>query len=275
MERNHFGKCVLCGKECELTFEHIPPRAAFNSTPVRPVSGVEVLTEKNLNDKERLPWDTTGLRYQNQQQGMGRYSLCATCNNNTGSWYGDAYVYFANVVHAAITNCSDKDPDGITIQGVYPLRFVKQVLSMFCSICNSDAPSFEPIKKFVLDKDAVGLDKNKYKLCMYFTRSTVYKQTGLMVSMKSTPVGIEIMTLAEITAYPFGFILYLDPFETWDYKGTDITACADCGYDDRCNISMPWKIEEMNDIFPESYRSREEIIELFNENRERKKALDG
>lgn len=67
----HWGKCALCGKECELTFEHIPPRAAFNSTPARPVSGVEVLTEKNLNDKERLPWDTTGLRYQNQQQRHG------------------------------------------------------------------------------------------------------------------------------------------------------------------------------------------------------------
>jgi SNF2 family DNA or RNA helicase len=45
----HWGKCALCGKECELTFEHIPPRAAFNSTPARPVSGVEVLTEKNLS----------------------------------------------------------------------------------------------------------------------------------------------------------------------------------------------------------------------------------
>ena len=217
MPKKHFGKCALCGKECELTFEHVPPRAAFNSKPARPVSGVEVLTEKNLNDKERMPWDTTGLRYQNQQQGMGRYSLCAACNNNTGAWYGDAYVYFANVAHAAITNRSDNDPDGITIQGVYPLRFVKQVLSMFCSTCNSDAPSFESIKKFVLNKDAVGLDKSKYKLYMYFTQSTVYKQTGIMVSMKSTSVGIETMARAEITADPFGFILYRDLSETGDY----------------------------------------------------------
>lgn len=260
MRHKHFGKCALCGQECELTFEHIPPRAAFNSTPARPISGMELLTKKNLDNEERMPWDTTGLKYQNQQQGMGRYSLCTTCNNNTGAWYGDAYVYFANVAHAAITNRSDNDPDGITIQGVYPLRFVKQVLSMFCSTCNSDASSFEPIKSFVLDKDAVGLDKSKYKLCMYFTNSTVYKQTGLMVSMKSTPAGIETMALAEITAYPFGFVLYIDPSETWDYQGTDITDCADCGYDDKCDISMPWKIEEMNDIFPECYRSRDEII---------------
>ena len=71
----HFGKCALCGQECELTFEHIPPRAAFNSTPTKPVSGEELL------DDDRMPWDTTGLKYTNQQKGMGRYSLCPKCNN--------------------------------------------------------------------------------------------------------------------------------------------------------------------------------------------------
>ncbi len=93
--KNHFGKCALCGKECELTFEHVPPRAAFNSTPTRPVSENEIFKEEVINDKERMPWDTEGLKYQNQQQGMGRYSLCHECNNNTGSWYGDAYITFA------------------------------------------------------------------------------------------------------------------------------------------------------------------------------------
>lgn len=68
--KNHFGKCALCGKECELTFEHVPPRAAFNSTPARPVSGNEIFKEEVINDKERMPWDTEGLKYQNQQQGM-------------------------------------------------------------------------------------------------------------------------------------------------------------------------------------------------------------
>ena len=30
----HFGKCRLCGKECVLTYEHVPPRNAFNSHTV-------------------------------------------------------------------------------------------------------------------------------------------------------------------------------------------------------------------------------------------------
>ena len=42
----HYGKCALCGRECELTFEHIPPRGAFNSTPARPVLGTEIFKEE-------------------------------------------------------------------------------------------------------------------------------------------------------------------------------------------------------------------------------------
>ena len=90
-----------------------------------------------------------------------------------------------------------------------------------------------------------------------------------MVTMKNTSAGFETMALAEITAYPFGFILYFDPSETWDYHGTDITACVDCKYDEKCDVSMPWKIEEMNDVLPESYRSRDQIMRCFENNKER------
>lgn len=255
--KNHFGKCALCGKACELTFEHVPPRAAFNSTPVRPVSGNEFFKEEVINDKERMPWDTEGLKYQNQQQGMGRYSLCQECNNNTGSWYGDAYITFARTAHTAIKNRTTEDPDGIGFKDMYPARIINQVLSMLCSINSPDRPQFEELRKFVLDKDAVGIDKSKYMLCMYFTETTLYKQAGFSVLLRESAYGFESMAMTELTAYPFGFILYFNPTETWPYHGTDITSFADFGYDDKAIIEMPWKIEEMNDIFPEHFRSRE------------------
>lgn len=59
------GKCALCRKECELIFEHILPKIAFNSAPVKPVSGYKV-----MKDDERMPWEIAGLHYINQQQGM-------------------------------------------------------------------------------------------------------------------------------------------------------------------------------------------------------------
>ena len=256
----------MCGKECELTFEHIPPRAAFNSTPARPVSGEKLFEEKLDDGEERMPWDIEGLKYQNQQQGMGKYSLCRECNNSTGSWYGDAYVTFARIAHVAIKNYKEDDPSGIGFKEIYPLRIIKQILSMFCSINSFEDSRLEPLKEFVLNKNAVGLDKTKYKLCMYFTDSNLMKYANLSVMLKMSDTGVESIALSEITAYPFGFILYFNPTDTWKYHGTDITGFADVRYDDLATVEMPWKIEEMNDIFPEHFRSRAEIEKCVEEN---------
>ena len=76
MAKKYQGKCALCGKEGKLSFEHIPPQAAFNTSPSRVVTG-----DKLLDDTHRLPWDMDGLRYSNLQQGMGLFSICEDCNN--------------------------------------------------------------------------------------------------------------------------------------------------------------------------------------------------
>lgn len=264
---SNFGKCALCGKECELTFEHIPPRAAFNSDRVRPVAGKVLMSKEVLEDHDRMPWDTSGLPYQNMQKGMGAFSLCADCNNNTGSWYGDAYVEFARIAHTAIHKLPVEENEQIVIKQQYPARIAKQILSMFCSINGPDDKALEPIRKFVLDRDAVGLDKAKFKLCMYFTKSNMMKYAGFTVLIKGLFDSPKSIVASEITAYPFGFILYLDPHEDWEYQGTDITACTDLGYDDVRNIVIPWRIEEMNDLFPEFLRSKDEIRQCIEENR--------
>jgi len=63
------GTCSLCGNIGDLTFEHIPPKAAFN----------------NLR-KIYLPWDQAmrlgpdaPVRGKIQQGGVGAYSLCPPC----------------------------------------------------------------------------------------------------------------------------------------------------------------------------------------------------
>lgn len=263
MSKKYIGKCALCRKECQLTFEHIPPRAAFNSTPAKPISG-----DGALFDDDRMPWDTTGLPYQNQQKGMGRYSLCQECNNNTGSWYGDDYIIVAQVVHSILSEPIEPQYQGFGIRNIHPLRFIKQVLSMFCSINNFEDERIDAIRRFVMDKDAVGLDKSKYKVCMYLTRSTLMKYAPLSVVLRMRETTCESMALSEITAYPLGFVLYFDPTDTFHYDGLDITHFADCGFDDVTDIQMPFCIYEMNDIFPTYYRSKEEIQDCIDKNRE-------
>jgi hypothetical protein len=82
------GECCICGYIGELTFEHVPPRAAYNDRRV-----FEAKMESLLGG-EWIPGTavTTG-RY--LQRGAGRHSLCGKCNNDTGAWYGTPYVDFA------------------------------------------------------------------------------------------------------------------------------------------------------------------------------------
>lgn len=262
------GKCSLCGRECVLTFEHIPPRAAFNSNRARPVGGKEIFNEEVLKDENRMPWDIDGLRYVNQQQGMGRYSLCKECNNNTGAWCGYAYVYFARVINTVISKSYTSVGGVISIKDVYPLRIIKQIASMFCSVNNPNNPQLDDLRNFVLAKEKRGIDKSLYKICLYFTKSTLQKQSGMMVLLEENNGQFCSIALSEIVAYPFGVVLYFDPQDERKYPGVDITFFADFEYDDFCELQLPWDFNEMNSFYPEDYRSKEEIMKHIEETKQ-------
>lgn len=273
MNRKNYGKCALCGKECELTFEHIPPRAAFNSHPARPVSG-----DKIIKDNNRMPWDMSGLQYENQQRGMGRYSLCAECNNNTGTWYGDSYATFAHIVHEIIQNYDDTKCNGVLIRKVHSLAVIKQIISMFCSINNFEDERMDTLRQFVLDKNKIGIDTTKYRLCMYFTKGNLMKYAPLSVVVSFEDNQITSTAVSEITAYPLGFVLYFDPPEILHNSLIDITSLSNYPYATLCDLEIPIFVKEVNDIFPTFYRSKEEIAQCIDDNKKRMKEyeqLDG
>lgn len=259
---SHYGKCALCRKECELSFEHIPPRAAFNSRPVKTVSG-----DKIINDPNRMPWDTDGLEYFNQQRGMGVFSLCDSCNSITAC-YGTAYKRVARAGDILVSKSIPEKHDVAVVKELFPLRFIKQVLSMFCSINNIDDPRLPDLREFVLEQRKVGLDKSKYKLCMYFTKSKYRKYAPLSVVLRTIDNSPAPVVVSEITSYPLGFVLFFDPSDTLHYDGVDITGFADFGYDEKVSIGFPICILEMNDLFPTYYRTQEEIKQTVKDNNE-------
>ncbi len=196
--KENIGFCALCGTYGKLSYEHIPPRSAFNSKPVKMYTGTEL-----LKNDSALPWEVNGLTSINRQQGSGKFALCQPCNNNTGSWYAREYQEVAHIVAYALQDPEVTDSHAIGIRDVYPLRFFKQIISMFCSVNNygtisayanpaqiSDNDSHHPLlqnvidaqvklheaaimmedlRKFVLNRDATGLDRSKFKVCMYLT----------------------------------------------------------------------------------------------------------
>lgn len=62
------GYCHICQEYKDLTFEHISPHKAFNYISARSIEGDEVL--KLMTDENRMPWETTGLKYKSKQRGM-------------------------------------------------------------------------------------------------------------------------------------------------------------------------------------------------------------
>ena len=83
MAKKIYGICCICGQETDLTFEHIPPKAAFNRFNLRLYDFLDYIVHSNS-------------KYMPAQKGAGKYSLCASCNNLTGDWYGAAYAEFAS-----------------------------------------------------------------------------------------------------------------------------------------------------------------------------------
>jgi hypothetical protein len=59
------GICHLCGREDRLSYEHVPPRAAFNSRPL-----VATALDELLGMSGNLP------KGQIFQRGAGAYTLC-------------------------------------------------------------------------------------------------------------------------------------------------------------------------------------------------------
>src|SRR4051794_26432810 len=76
------GQCHICSGYGPLTFEHVPPRSAFNRFSVVRSTLMEQLKAESPEE----------VRGHIQQRGVGAYTLCARCNSDTGRWYGTAFA---------------------------------------------------------------------------------------------------------------------------------------------------------------------------------------
>jgi hypothetical protein len=263
------GKCHICQKETNLTFEHIPPCKAFNSESAKSIEGDEML--KLMADGDRMPWEMDGLKYVQKQRGMGMYSLCQKCNNITGTYYGNEYVKFANTINILFPEIVKKNKEtnsnivGINIEGINPLLFAKQVLSMFCSTCPHITKKDSNVKELILNKEKRGLNPEKYKLSMFLLNEYKIGYTGYQAMFIS---GVGIRKIATIDAYPFGFVLEFDPLRNIKTPELDITSFFNDYECKEYNLKFGIPVLERNNIFSCDYRTKEEILKCVSENKE-------
>jgi hypothetical protein len=68
-----FDICHVCGEHKKLSFEHVPPKAAFNANPILRAEFEKALASENIDE----------LRCKVHQRGSGAYTTAATTKMRT------------------------------------------------------------------------------------------------------------------------------------------------------------------------------------------------
>lgn len=259
------GKCHICGEYGPLTYEHVPPEKAFNSHKQFIYLGKEII---KLIGSEAFPWDFSELKRTQKQKGIGFYTLCAQCNNNTGSWYGSAFVDFIYKGYQKTYMHQYKECSvvRITFEDIYPLRIIKQILTMFFSINSPGLSEAHPeLRAFILNKEKKGFPE-EFNLYIYLARGSIARYIGKAAILKgiiSGPIGH--LVVSELSFPPFGSVLQFDSQKS-DYNlgllkinffGNHFSCY------DKTTVTLEMPVLECNTYFPCDYRTKDQVLEDY------------
>src|SRR5690606_11811805 len=89
-----------------------------------------------------------------KQRGMGEYTLCGKCNSDTGAWYGNAYVAWAQQGMDLAKYTAEAPSFAYTFR-IHPLQVLKQIVCIFLSANGPEFAGKHPdLVRFVLNKHA-------------------------------------------------------------------------------------------------------------------------
>jgi hypothetical protein len=220
------GICCICGEMKTLTFEHVPPKSAFNNKPIY------VQKFSHLMDRTSYVY---GKKMKNNK-GNGDYTLCKSCNNNTGDWYARDFADFA-IQGMQILKEEKSSGEMIKFKNlkIKPLNVFKEIIAMFLSADKTGyLRSIEGLTDFLLIKDNSEFPRS-LKIFMYCTLSSYKRFLGYSI-IGGYP-NAEIKRLSEINFEPFGYILAEEstpPYPTM----TDITNFIEYEYDEVTEIEI-------------------------------------
>ena len=242
------GTCRICGTYGRLSFEHVPPRAAFNDRPML-IFSAEVLLEHGL--------DAGPEHGTVSQRGSGAYTLCERCNNNTGSWYGRHFVEWS--YHGMeILRRSKGRPTLFYLNYLFPLPILKQVVSMFFSVNTERFRLAQPyLVGFVLDRERKYLPPG-IRIYAYYTTSVSTRALGVsgMLNLESGRVAVT----SEISFPPFGYVMTFDDNTPVDRRLVEITQFARYNYSEFAVLNIQLPVLETHLPLPGDYRTRAEIL---------------
>lgn len=261
--RKIIGTCRLCGVKSELTFEHIPPKFAFNRNTGYTVStivdAIEALEDSEANSKAKR-----------KQGGIGNISLCTKCNEFLGQNYVDAYTNWAKTGIQVL-----KTPGEVydyVMENIEPLKIIKQIFSMFISMEDELCyKRYRELCDFVRNPGETVLSE-KYQIHTYLNKeaTVVYIPFTVTANFKS---GISI-PCTELTFIPYGYVFTLD-YSNAISNLVNITTFKNYKLDEKANIGFYGMHLLPNYIpFPLDYRTKEEIADTIQQSKNYKKNRD-
>jgi len=186
--KNNKGYCRLCGNYTKLSFEHIPPRSAFNRDS-KVLFTMSDLIGKRSHTKFR--------------KGLGEYSLCESCNNLTGAWYGEAYVEWAKQGLLWLGLIGKNSQIEIPYH-IKPLNVIKQSLIMMLAMSSESSLNFhEELRRFILNKEQQYLPWH-YNVYVYLTDTSHLRYASEMTILDINTNAMDYIE-AEIALPPFGY----------------------------------------------------------------------
>lgn len=277
-----FGNCRICGIHAKLSFEHVPPRAAFNDCTA---VGKQIFELINKDPDHYFDG-----KHHISQRGAGAYTLCEKCNPNTGAWYGDA---FANFAHQSLDILKHAIGRPLTYYPfrIYPLRVIKQIITMFFSV-NKDLfrLNHPDLVKFVLNKNERYLSPD-IRILVYFTPGPNARIAGgtSISAIEINPDEVSLDTMdnllsqyqhdyakslysSEIAFPPLGYVLSFG-LEPLDNELADISFFAKYPYNDWTSLYLKLPVYPVHTWYPGDYRGKKEIRNNFEENTQIEKEI--
>jgi hypothetical protein len=232
--------CRLCGKWTQLTFEHVPPRGAFNDFP-RWYPDTQELLDHEVSGKPMSG------RITDEPRGAGAYTLCQRCNNKC-SRYAQHFISLTVAWREALDAQVGKLVS--RTHRTWRARVMKQIMAMFLS---ANPPGFgqknPDVRRYVSNAQEKGLPPS-IRIHAALTRELDARQAGVTGYMN---ISGPSSTFSEIAFAPFVLMMTIDSAPP-DPRFVDITFFAASGYGDRQETHLQLPVLELYSAITGTYK---------------------
>jgi hypothetical protein len=249
MAQYYEGFCRLCGRYGKLSFEHIPPKKAFNDH-----QQLLRTMEDHLSKRS----------YSRFRKGLGSYSLCERCNNYTGAWYGQAFVAWTRQGYDWLDKVHGEKMLNLPYY-IRPLNVLKQVLVMAMAMSTEvSLNAHRDVRQFLLSPRQRHLPLD-YRAFVYFGMKGQLRFNSGMALLDTEGKGADFI-MAEVALPPFGYYVTRpvgDRPSLAESKGLyDISWFANYGFNEWTQVHLRIPTRETHFPSPLDYRNLQGIEEV-------------